>query len=90
MTTPDPDRGALAFAEKLLTLLDEGRFTATYKYAVMLALMDLCLERSTRDGFAPSSVTTRQLAEKVLELYWPHSVPYQPSAPAGITFVGSC
>lgn len=78
MSVPDPDRGALAFAEKVLTLLDEGRFTATYKYAVLLALMDLCLERSNRDGVAPSSVTTRQLADKILELYWPHSVPYQP------------
>ncbi len=76
MTLPDADRGALAFAEKVLALLDEGRFTATYKFAVLLGLMDLCLEHSTREGFPPSAVTTRQLAEKVLELYWPHAVPY--------------
>lgn len=67
------DRGALAFAEQLLTLLREGSFTATYKYAVILALMDLCLEHSTRKGMAPNSVTTSQLAEKVVELYWPHA-----------------
>lgn len=73
---PEADRGAVAFAEKLLTLLDEGRFTATYKYAVLLALMDLCLEHATRSGGAPTVLTTRQLAEKVVELYWPHSVPY--------------
>jgi hypothetical protein len=73
---PDPDRGAIAFAEKLLTVLAEGRFTATYKYAVLLGLMDLGLEHSTRTGAAPTSVTTRQLAEKVLELYWPHTVPW--------------
>jgi 5-methylcytosine-specific restriction endonuclease McrA len=71
------DRGALAFVEKLLTLLGEGSFTATYKYAVILGLMDLCLEHSTRTGDAPSSVTTPQLAEKILELYWPHAMPYQ-------------
>lgn len=81
MTTDcDADRGAIAFAERLLTLLDEGAFTATYKYAVLLALMDLCFEHSTRDGKrmagAPTSVTTRQLAEKVIELYWPHAVPF--------------
>lgn len=79
MSRPEPDRGAVAFAEKVLTLLGEGRFTATYKYAVLLALMDLCLEHSTRSGAAPSSVTTRQLAAKVLELYWPQSVPFQGS-----------
>lgn len=73
MSLPEQDRGAIAFAEKLLTLLDEGSFTATYKYAVLLGLMDLCLEQSTRTGAAPSSVTTRQLARKVLEMYWPHT-----------------
>ena len=73
---PDPDRGAIAFAEKLLTVLAEGRFTATYKYAVLLGLMDLGLEHSSRTGAAPTSVTTRQLAEKVLELYWPHTIPW--------------
>ena len=70
------DRGALAFAEQLLSLLGEGSFTATYKYAVILGLMDLCLEQSTRSGAAPTMVTTPQLAGKVLELYWPHTLPF--------------
>ena len=35
---------AIGFAEKVLELLDESRYTATYKYAVLLALIDLCLE----------------------------------------------
>ena len=29
-------RDAIGFAEKVLELLDEGRYTATYKYAVLL------------------------------------------------------
>jgi hypothetical protein len=66
----------IAFAERLLILLDQGTKVATYKYAVLLALMDLCLEKSRRDGSAPDSVTTRQLAEKVIELYWPQTVDY--------------
>ena len=71
--TPPVDRasGNSALAEQLLTVLAEGSFTATYKYGVLLALVDLCVEQSTRTGGAPTSVTTRQLAEKVLELYWP-------------------
>jgi hypothetical protein len=48
------DGGALAFAEQLLTILREGRYVPTYKYCVILALMDLCLEESTRTGAAPS------------------------------------
>ncbi len=74
MTRPT-DRGSnsLALAERLLTVLADGAFTATYKYAVLLALVDLCVEQSTRTGGAPTAVTTRQLAEKVVEIYWPQA-----------------
>lgn len=67
------DRGAIAFAERLLTVLERGGFVATYKYAVILGLVDLCLEGSTRSGAAPPSATTPQLAEKVVRLYWPQA-----------------
>ena len=70
------ERGAIGFAEKLLQLLDEGQFTATYKYAVLLGLLDLCLENVSAKGVAPSVLTTRQLAEKTIALYWPHTLPY--------------
>jgi hypothetical protein len=67
-------RGAIGFAERVLELLDEGRFTATYKYAVLLALIDVCLERTQASGAPPDIVTTRQLADKIVEVYWPHTV----------------
>jgi 5-methylcytosine-specific restriction endonuclease McrA len=70
------ERGPIALAEKVLALLEEGRFTATYKYAVLLALIDLCLENTSKTGTAPQTLTTRQLAEKIVEIYWPHCVPY--------------
>lgn len=47
------ETGANAFAERVLTLLDEGSFTATYKYAVLLGLMDLCMERASAKGDPP-------------------------------------
>jgi 5-methylcytosine-specific restriction endonuclease McrA len=75
MNGPD-QRGAIGFAERVLELLDEGRYTATYKYAVLLALIDLCLERTQGSGAPPDSLTTRQLAEKILQIYWPHTVPF--------------
>ena len=70
-------RDVIAFGERLLALLDQGSFVATYKYAVLLGLMDLCLEKTNRDGVAPDSVTTRQLAEKVLALYWPQTAEFR-------------
>lgn len=73
---------AVSFAERVLQLLDQAAFTATYKYAVLVALLDLVLENTSRSGTPPRSVTTRQLAEKVLELYWPQTRPYA-ALPAG-------
>jgi len=69
------ERGPIALAEKVLSLLDEGTFTATYKYAVLLGLIDVCMENTSRNGEAPETVTTRQLAEAVLEIYSPQSLP---------------
>lgn len=79
----DP-RGAIGFAEKVLELLDEGRYTSTYKFAVLLALLDLCLEGTQASGAPPEMVTTRQLALKVVELYWPHSVPFVGRSPGAV------
>jgi 5-methylcytosine-specific restriction endonuclease McrA len=76
--------GPIGFAEKVLELLDEGRYTATYKYAVLLALIDLCLELTQSSGAPPEMVTTRQLADKIVELYWPHSIPFAGLAPAAV------
>lgn len=74
----------LAFAERVLQVLDQGAFTATYKYAVLLGLLDLVLETANRDGEPATVVSTRQLAEKVVELYWPHTRDYAelPDGPA--------
>jgi hypothetical protein len=69
--------GPIAFAQNVLQLLDRGGFVATYKYAVLLGLIDLCLEGTSGTGEAPHMVTTRQLAEKVLELYWPQTRPFE-------------
>jgi hypothetical protein len=67
---------ALRLAERLIQLLDEGSFTATYKYAVLIGLMDLCMEQTSATGSPPDMITTAQLAEKIIELYWPHCTPY--------------
>ena len=51
---PQPERGAIGFAERLIALLDEGGFTATYKFALLLALLDSCLESTSATGAPPT------------------------------------
>ena len=60
-------------AERVVTLLSAGAFTATYKQAVLIAMMDLCISLTSDKGFPPTSITTRQLAERIIELYWPQT-----------------
>jgi hypothetical protein len=64
------------FAQRLLQLLDEGRFVATYKFAVLLGLIEVLAENVDPDGRAPASISTRTLARKVVEVYWPHTRVY--------------
>jgi len=81
MTAPDgAPEDAIAFAERTLELLDEGRFVATYKFAVLLGLIEVCQELATATGGAPAEVSTRDLAAKVTELYWPHTREFPPAS----------
>lgn len=76
MSPPDAAT-TLSLAEKIFAILDEGAFSATYKYAVMLALLDLSVEKLPETERTALTLTTRELARKVLELYWPQCVPYE-------------
>jgi hypothetical protein len=71
------DPGPIALAERVLAVLELGSFSATYKYALFTAILDLCLERTSASEVSPTVLTTRQLAEKVTELYWNHALPYE-------------
>jgi hypothetical protein len=64
------------FAERLLEVIDSGRRTATYKLALLLALLDLCARHSDARGRAPRVLYSRDIAEQVAGLYWPQVVPY--------------
>lgn len=48
--------GQTRSAEKLLALLDSGRFTATYKFATLTALIDICVESVGETGAPPEAV----------------------------------
>ena len=51
------------------SLLADGGFVATYKYALLHAIADLCVERDAApDGSL--TLTVEELAAKFIELYW--------------------
>jgi hypothetical protein len=81
---PSDGRDSFAFGEKLLNLLDEGAFATTYKYALLLALIDVCMEKTGSHGQAPEAISTRELAAKTLEIYWPQAAPFVLSKGASI------
>jgi 5-methylcytosine-specific restriction endonuclease McrA len=81
---PGGDRGAIGFAEQLLELLEEGRYTATYKYAVLLALLDLSLEHTERTGAPADAFTTYELARKIVEIYWRQVSPFAAGRSAAV------
>jgi 5-methylcytosine-specific restriction endonuclease McrA len=63
-------------AERLLALLDQAAVATTYKYALLLALIDSSLDGTNANGEPPDRIEVQRLAEHVLTLYWPHADPY--------------
>lgn len=63
--------------QRVLSLLDDGRRVATYKPALLLALVELSLERA--EGEEAFALPLADVAERVMALYWPHSRPYSPT-----------
>ena len=51
---------------------------------MLLALIDLCLAGTQASSAPPEMVTTRQLADTIVEIYWPHTVPFASRAEARI------
>lgn len=61
------------FIVYLQRLLIEGEFSATYKFGLLHALADLCIEKQAEDD---DRIYLDDLAAKFAELYWGHSLPY--------------
>jgi len=65
----------IAFLNNLQRLLAEGQFTATYKFALILALADICVEKG-QDDEAAFVVPTSKVAEKFIHYYWRQIRPF--------------
>ena len=79
--TSNKDAAAIAFGQRILALLDTGSFTASYKYAVLLALIDAVLEGTDDRGHPPTVLRGRDIGRRVLELYWRQARPFTDKGP---------
>src|SRR5262245_36351246 len=68
-------KSQIAFLTNLQRLLSEGSFVSTYKYALLMALADIAVERGTDDD-RPLEISTRLIAEKFVDYYWRQSAPF--------------
>jgi hypothetical protein len=73
----------IAFMVNIQRLLDEGLFTASYKFALLLALADLSIEQGDDSG-APLELETDAIAEKFVLYYWRQAMPYAKACEAKI------
>ena len=64
----------IQFMVNIQRLLDEGLFTASYKFALLLALAVLSIEQGDDSG-DPLELTTDAIAEKFVQYYWRQVVP---------------
>src|ERR1017187_2460939 len=65
----------IRFLVNLQRLLDEGLFVASYKFALLLALADLAVERGDDSG-AALTLSVQEIAEKFVQYYWRQAAPY--------------
>ena len=70
----------LVFLGKLQRIFTESDFTATYKFALLIALADLAVELGADNG-EELVVSIRQIAERFIQMYWRHALPFGTGRP---------
>jgi len=77
---PSPEE-QVRFIANIERILSEGSFVATYKYALLVALVELAIERGDESD-RELALPIRDIADKFAELYWRQAAPYQSDAVA--------
>jgi hypothetical protein len=75
VTKPPSAAEQLAFLDRVQRLLDSGRFTATYKFALFLVLAELAVERGDDSGGA-LRLSLNEITARFLGMYWRQATPY--------------
>lgn len=71
--SPTPEQ-QIQFLIKIQRLLGEGKFVASYKFALLQALADLSVEKGDDSG-EPLKLTTSDIADKFIHYYWRQTMP---------------
>ena len=69
-----PER-QVRFLQQMQRLLGEGSFVASYKFALLHALADLCVVHGN-DTDSSLRLETRAISEAIIELYWRQTLPF--------------
>ncbi len=78
MPPPTPEQ-QIEFLNNIQRLLAEGRFVASYKFALLQALADLSVEKGDVSGDA-LKLSISQIAEKFIQYYWRQTLPFVSSS----------
>ncbi len=84
-TRPSPAE-QVRFIANIERILAEGSFVATYKYALLVSLVELAIERGDESD-ASLVLSLHDIAEKFAELYWRQAAPYGASGASAARFV---
>ena len=72
----------IRFIANVERILAEGSFVATYKYALLVALVELAIERGD-DSNRELVLPIHDIADKFAELYWRQATPYETDGVSG-------
>ena len=65
----------LNFLRRIQWLLESSSYTSTYKFALLMATVNLAIESGVSDD-SEYSVSYQQLAEQFIQLYWTQALPF--------------
>ncbi|MGU3435037.1 HNH endonuclease [Actinomycetes bacterium M1A6_2h] len=68
--SPPPPSDPLTLGQHLVAVLETGARVATYKLAVLVALLEFCVEHVPANHDAEVSVDFDDLSERVIAIYW--------------------
>ena len=81
ISRPSPE-DQVRFIANIERILSEGSFVATYKYALLVALVELAIERGD-DSNRELALPIHDIADKFAELYWRQAAPYEADGVSG-------
>ncbi len=68
-----------ALASKIVALLDSASFDTTYKLATLEAIILSVADNLDENGLPPSTLSARDISDRVLQRYWSQAVPFTSS-----------